>query len=141
MTDNIADPWKTESGSKIKAWFVMRTDIAMSQGKFGVQVGHGTDFIHMTGAINSYYQTWLSPTGGNRRKIVLRASSEAELAKIKAECDMAGMITEIIADAGLTEFGQPTITGLVICPHDDALIPKVLKRCQAWRATDGIIVS
>lgn len=135
------DPWTTETGSRIKAWFVMRLDLPMSQGKFGVQVGHGTDFIHMIGDKNPYYSAWIDPNLGNRRKIALRANSLAEIEKLKAECEASGMLTQIIADAGLTEFGQPTITGLVILPHDDALIPKLLKRTQSWRPTDSNIPS
>jgi len=137
MSEKPNDPWTTETGSRIKAWFVMRLDIPMSQGKFGIQIGHGTDFIHMTGADNPYYATWLDPHGGNRRKIALRAKSLDDIEKVKADCEKAGMIVRIIKDAGLTEFGQPTITGLVVCPHDDSLAPSVLKRAQAWRPTDG----
>ncbi len=136
MTDKT-DPWTTESGSRLKAWFVMRLDLPMSQGKFAVQVGHGVDMIHMTGAKNPFYETWLSATGGNRRKVVLRAKSLDDIVKLQAECDAFGMITTLIRDAGLTEFGGPTVTGMVICPHDDANIPASLKRTQAWRPTDG----
>jgi peptidyl-tRNA hydrolase len=137
MSEKPNDPWTTASGSRIKAWFVMRLDLPMSQGKFGIQIGHGTDFIHMVGAQNPFYETWLDPHGGNRRKIALRAKTLADLEVVKSECDKAGMITKLIMDAGLTEFGQPTITGLVILPHDDGTIPSVLKRAQAWRPTDG----
>jgi PTH2 family peptidyl-tRNA hydrolase len=137
MADKPNDPWKTESGSRIKAWFVMRLDLPMSQGKFGIQIGHGTDFIHMIGDKNPHYADWINPEIGNRRKIALRANSLAEIEKVQAECEAAGMITMLIKDAGLTEFGQATITGLVVLPHDDALIPKVLKRTQSWKPTDG----
>ena len=132
----ILDPWKTDSGSKIKAWFVMRLDVPMSQGKFGVQIGHGTDMIHLSGAQNPYYNAWLDPLGGNRRKIALRAKTLDEIEKVKSACDVTGMITFLIEDAGLTEFAGPTVTGLVICPHDDANIPTILKRTQSWRPTD-----
>ena len=136
MTDKPEDPWTTETGSRIKAWFMMRLDVAMSQGKFGVQVGHGVDFIHMTRDQNPFYERWLDPRGGNRRKVVLRAETLATMEKLKAACEDHGMIVKFIKDAGLTEFNEPTITGLVICPHDDADIPKALKRAQAWRPTD-----
>jgi len=137
MPDKINDPWTTATGSRIKAWFVMRLDIPMSQGKFGVQIGHGTDYIHLLGRENPYYEVWLSPNGGNRRKIVLRAASLEDIEKVQAACDEFGMKTVLIRDAGLTEFGGPTTTGMVILPHDDSLIPTVLKRAQAWRPTDG----
>lgn len=130
--NSISDPWVTEHGTRIKAWFVMRTDIEMSPGKMAVQVGHGTDFIHMHGAANSYYKAWMDPNGGNRRKIVLRGDLD-HIERLYAACRDAGMYCEMIEDAGLTEFGKPTITGLVICPHDDGEAPKLLKRTQAWK--------
>ena len=43
------------------------------------------------------------------------------------------MFCEYIDDAGLTEFGGPTTTGLVILPHDDAYIPNILKRSRTWK--------
>jgi PTH2 family peptidyl-tRNA hydrolase len=133
----MSDPWKTETGSKIKAWYVMRLDLPMSQGKFGVEIGHGTDMIHMSGPKNPYYQPWLNPQIGNRRKVVLRAKSLEDIEKVQAACEEAGMITFLIKDAGLTEFDGPTTSGLVICPHDDANIPSVLKRTQSWKPTDA----
>lgn len=132
MTDKPADPWKTESGSRVKAWYVMRTDIEMSPGKLSVQVGHGTDFIHMTSALNPYYEFWMKEDGGNRRKVVLRGDL-AHIEKLEKVCTEAGMICRWIGDAGLTEFGGPTVTGLVICPHDDANEPKLLKRTQSYK--------
>lgn len=137
MTDKPNDPWTTETGSRIKAWFVMRLDVPMSQGKFGVQIGHGTDMIHMHASQNPYYPLWINENIGNRRKIVLRAKGLDELEAIRAACEDIGMIVCPIADAGLTEFDGPTVTGIAILPHDDSLIPKVLKRTQSWRKTDG----
>lgn len=133
MSERPNDPWVTESGSRVKAWFVMRTDIEMSPGKLAVQVGHGTDFIHMLRDRNPFYKVWIDANGGNRRKIVLRGDL-AHIEKLKIACTEAGMIVHEIGDAGLTEFGQPTITGMVICPHDDANAPKLLKRTQSWKA-------
>lgn len=31
----------------IKAYYIMREDLNMSEAKLAVQVGHGTDMIHM----------------------------------------------------------------------------------------------
>ncbi len=123
--------------SLVKSWFLMRLDLPMSQGKFGVQIGHGTDMIHLTSANNPYYSRWVDPAEGNRRKIVLRAKNVADLEKIKADCEAVGMTAIFIVDAGYTEFNGPTISGLVVCPHDDALIPSSLKRAQSWRPTDA----
>ena len=138
MTEDV---WTTETGSRIKAWFVMRKDLAMTTGKFGIQIGHGTDLIHMYGAKNPFYERWIDSTIGNRRKIALSIGGLEDLMKIKAQCEEFGMIAEVIADAGLTEFGKPTITGLVIFPHDDANIPKSLKRARSWKDEPVVVPS
>jgi peptidyl-tRNA hydrolase len=137
MTDKPNDPWVLPSGAKIKAWFLIRLDLPMSQGKFGIQIGHGTDMIHLHAADDPYYAQWIDSEVGNRRKIALRAKDLTEVEKVKAECDKAGLKSFLIKDAGLTEFGEETITGLVVLPHDDSLIPNALKRAQSWRPTDG----
>lgn len=128
---------KLKPDASIKAWYLMRLDLPMTQGKFGVQIGHGTDMIHINAQYNKYYSLWIDPLIGNRRKTVLRTANEESLHNIKKICEEAGMIVDYIADAGLTEFGKPTITGIVIHPHDGSLIPKELKRAQIWRDTDG----
>lgn len=147
---NPNDIWVQE-GRRIKAWFVMRRDLPMTQPKFGVQIGHGTDLIHMaalndlvprdTGereAASPYYFGWINATIGNRRKIVLGGKTLAEIEKLKTECETAGMKCDWIVDAGLTEFGQETTTGMVIHPWDDTAIPKSLKRAQLWKPLDDV---
>ncbi len=119
-----------------RAWFIMRLDLPMTQGKFGVQIGHGTDFIHMIGYKNPFYENWIDPACGNRRKIVLKAKTLSDIEKLKVICDGHGMITKMIEDRGLTEFDGPTITGMVILPHNND-IPTALKRTQVWKSTDG----
>lgn len=133
MTEKPHDPWVTETGSRVKAWFLMLADVPMTEAKFGVQIGHGTDFIHIRQAENPFYATWIDAGGGNRRKIILRVKNLADLEKVERACNDAGMITNQIWDAGLTEFGRETLTGLVVHPHDDAKAPKPLTRAQTWK--------
>ena len=128
---------KLKPDAGIKAWYLMRLDLSMTQGKFGVQIGHGTDMIHIKAQHNKYYSLWIDPLVGNRRKSVLRSANEETLEVVKKACEESGMMVDYIADAGLTEFGKPTVTGIVVHPHDGALIPKELKRAQVWRSTDG----
>lgn len=133
MSDKSIDQWVDENGTRIKAWFVMRRDLEMSTAKFGVQIGHGSDLIHMARDFNPHYEDWISEEIGNRRKIVLGAKTLADLEKIEAQASQAGMTATFIRDAGLTEFGKETVTGLVIHPHPDNAIPASLKRAQAWK--------
>lgn len=132
MAKKTGDQW-VQNGARLKAWFVMRRDL-MTSGKLAVQIGHGTDYIHMWGGANPHYADWLNASVGNRRKIVLGAKSEDELNKLAQDCVAKGMFCTLIVDAGLTEFGGvATITGLVVHPHPDTDIPKSLKRAQAWK--------
>lgn len=106
----------------------------MTSGKLAVQIGHGTDYIHLWGADNPHYADWMKADVGNRRKIVLGAKTEADLYKIAKDCEASGMLCSLIVDAGLTEFGGvQTVTGLVVHPHPDNAIPSSLKRSQAWK--------
>lgn len=132
MADKEHDKW-VQNETRIKAWFVMIRDL-MSSGKMAVQVGHGTDCIHVANTLNPHYAAWMDPNIGNRRKIVLGVKTQSDLSKIAKDCEGAGMLIEFIVDAGLTEFnGIPTITGIVVLPHPDNAIPASLKRAQTWK--------
>jgi peptidyl-tRNA hydrolase len=133
VSDKPTDLWVSPDGVRIKSWFILRRDLAMSKAKFGVQIGHGTDMIHFAGSKNPHYSAWVDEDGGNRRKIVLGGKTLGDIEKIERDCAEAGMVAIWIKDAGLTEFNGPTVTGLVVLPHPDDAIPKSLKRCQAWK--------
>ena len=55
-----------------KAYFVMRKDLNMSPGTLAVQVGHGTDYIHLKQS--KAYGYWLAQ--GLRKKIVTEVGSQ-----------------------------------------------------------------
>lgn len=56
---------------------------------------------------------------GNFRKIVLAVPTRAEMLEIYQKAEDKGMITQLITDIGLTEFGKPTDTCISIGPHFD----------------------
>jgi PTH2 family peptidyl-tRNA hydrolase len=63
---------------------------------------------------------------GNFRKICLVVSSEEELLEIVQLAKEAGLVTELIEDTGLTEFGGvPTYTAAAIGPDYDEKIDPV----------------
>lgn len=65
---------------------------------------------------------WLD-TG--RTKIVLKVNSEKELVEIFQEAKKQGLTTEIITDAGRTEFEEPTKTCVSIGPNYSEDIDKI----------------
>jgi peptidyl-tRNA hydrolase len=116
----------------IKAYYILRQDLGMTSAKRAVQVGHGTDYIHLNANTNTYYPEWL--TTFNRRKIILRIKDESALQEL---CKM--LLNEKIPfveikDAGLTEFnGEETLTGIMVYPYPEDELPKKFTRLQTWK--------
>lgn len=54
---------------------------------------------------------------GGKKAVCVRCDSEQELFELVRRADAAGLITELVRDAGLTEFaGVPTLTCAAIGP-------------------------
>ena len=96
----------------------MRTDLKMTKGKIGAQVGHATlGAYHTTkkwASKSTYWrkamQTW-SLIG--QKKICVKVGSEAELLALAAKAREMGIPTYTVADAGHTqiEAGSLTVCG------------------------------
>ena len=93
--------------SDVKQVFVVRTDLGMTKGKIGAQVGHATlGAYHTTKkwARKSTYwrkamQTWELI---GQKKICVKIAGEAELLAIAAKAREMGIPTYTVADAGHT---------------------------------------
>lgn len=112
-----------------RVYLVMRQDLKMSPGKLAVQVGHGVDYVHAkkTGC----YREWMEAS--KRRKIIVSVADASELAEIKALLIQRTTPFNEIWDAGLTEFNQPTHTGIVILPWPQELVPGKIKFLPLWK--------
>jgi len=113
----------------VKAYFLIRDDLEMSPAKLGIQVGHGVDMIWLCKDTNSFHSKWVDEF--SRRKIVLKAS----LGKIDNILSILSDEVKVsaIIDNGLTEFnGNKTLTGVVIHPIEEELLPKAIKRLRLW---------
>src|SRR5580658_5833657 len=123
-----------------KQVIVIRKDLRMRRGKEIAQGAHaamkfltsrlnrltdpvGSDLgIHVT-ILTPVEMEWLQ-TGF--RKICLIVNSEEELLEIVQKARDAGLVTELIQDAGHTEFhGEPTYTAAAIGPDYDEKIDPV----------------
>jgi peptidyl-tRNA hydrolase len=123
----------------IQAYFVIRKDLKMSPAKLAIQIGHGTDFIHISNnPPDKSYLEWLNKY--DRRKIVLEIKS-LEILKNLSQLLLEKRIEhKIIEDFGYTEFEGRTITGIVICPIDKNELQKKVKkvsRLQLWKEALG----
>lgn len=122
-------------GKPVKQVIVWRNDLGCRAGKKMAQAGHaaladlantirqnsddeGNVSFKLTPAQFEWYRT-------NFRKIVLRVQNEEELMTIYEKAKELGLATELITDAGLTEWKEPTRTCLSIGPDEDYKIDAV----------------
>jgi len=107
-----------------KQTIVLRKDLNMRKGKMVAQGAHASlRAILMLGRregenfvvpLDERLEPWLL---GRLKKICVSVNSEAELLRLHQEAKAAGLITALIQDAGLTEFGGvPTYTALAVGP-------------------------
>jgi len=118
-----------------KQIIVLRKDLNMRKGKMVAQGAHASMRAILNGArregdvlcipLDGRNEPWLC---GRFKKICVSVSSESELLKLHQQALDAGLITALIQDAGLTEFGGvPTYTALAIGPDEDAKIDELTK--------------
>jgi peptidyl-tRNA hydrolase len=113
-----------------KAFYVIRKDLTMTPAKLGVQIGHGTDMIHIHTPHNhpDYYKAWIE---NDRAKIVCGVSTLEDLERLIIRLVSDGITGAAIVDHGYTEFNNvKTKTGIVIFPLPVEAIPNYVKRLQ-----------
>jgi PTH2 family peptidyl-tRNA hydrolase len=107
-----------------KQTIVLRKDLNMRKGKMVAQGAHASLRAilllgHREGErfvipLDERLEPWLL---GRFKKICVSVNSEAELLALHERALEAGLITALIQDAGLTEFGGvPTYTALAVGP-------------------------
>ena len=123
----------------IKTIYVIRKDLNMSGPKISVQVGHGTDFIHMrtlldhTGEYGRKYDIWYARWIANdRRKSLVGIKGETQLKNLMKTLKDANIRFNEIWDKGYTELDGETLTGVVIHPidSDEEPLPKAVTRLR-----------
>lgn len=128
MTDISETPTR-----ELKMWLVVRTDIAMSAGKLAVQSGHAFQWhaVAATQMLPELMTAYMANPG--TPKITVRAKSEADLDRIVAEAQAAGVAAIKVVDQGRTEFPEPTATVVAFGPAYRDELPPFLKRLQLYR--------
>jgi peptidyl-tRNA hydrolase, PTH2 family len=107
-----------------KQVIVLRKDLNMRKGKMVAQGAHASLRAvlllgHREGErfvipLDARLEPWLL---GRFKKICVSVNSEAELLSLHEATKAAGVITALIQDAGITEFGNvPTYTALAVGP-------------------------
>lgn len=103
---------------------LVRTDIDMSKGKLAVQVAHASVSALMEALKykREWAEEWLKE---GQKKVVLKVSSLRDLMSFYEEARRLGLPSSLIADAGLTELPEGTITAAGIGPAPEELIDKI----------------
>jgi len=112
----------------MKAYFLMRRDITMSQAKFAVQIGHGVELL-MKKSRDAILQEWHK---NDSTKIVLTVNTQESLDSIEEILVHTGIPHSRIYDVGRTEFEGKTYTGIVVFPLREENTPKKIKRLRLW---------
>ncbi|MEM3791199.1 MAG: peptidyl-tRNA hydrolase Pth2 [Candidatus Micrarchaeaceae archaeon] len=109
---------------EIKQVIVVRTDIKMGIGKLASQVAHASlsSYLETKKVDEEMAKAWIEE---GQKKIVLKASSEETLEKLKNAFDFLHIPNALISDAGLTQIEPGTITALGIGPWKASEIDKI----------------
>ena len=116
-----------------KQVLVLRKDLNMRKGKMVVQGAHAAegaifDLGRREGnflviPLDERNEPWIF---GRFKKVCVSVNSEAELLAIHEKTKAAGLITKLIQDAGLTEFGGvPTYTAVAVGPDEGSKIDAI----------------
>ena len=117
------------SDMKYKQAIVVRSDLEMSMGKFGVQCAHASEeSVAVTNP--EIVDKWREE---GFRKIVLQVPDEKAFISIFAECVQHGVSCFLVEDFGLTELEPNTVTCLGIGPDVNEKIDKITGRLKLWK--------
>lgn len=107
----------------MKQVVITRADLKMRRGKEAMQAAHAVGEIIAENIDHPYLVEWRA---GNRAKINVSVSSEAELLALHEKAKAAGLMTFLQIDAGRTEFkGVETPTAVAIGPAPAELIDPI----------------
>jgi PTH2 family peptidyl-tRNA hydrolase len=105
----------------MKQAIVARTDLGMGQGKLAAQVAHAA----LSASEDADGRTRRAWQGEGQKKVVLKASGEAELFELADAAERAGVPSAVVRDAGHTQLEPGTVTTLAVGPGEDDEVDRV----------------
>ena len=106
-----------------KQIIVMRKDLGMRKGKMIAQGAHASMAAYLKDPQSLDVLNWLA---GSFAKIAVSVDSEEELLEVYKNAKEAGIITSLITDSGVTEFGGvPTNTCIAVGPAHKNKLEKI----------------
>jgi peptidyl-tRNA hydrolase, PTH2 family len=108
-----------------KQAIILRTDLGMDKGKLVSQGAHASvASAYKTLQKNpKIFKKWIN----SMKKIVLKVNSEKNLLDLKIKAAKAGLVVELIRDAGRTQIIPGSITALGIGPELDEKVDVIIK--------------
>ncbi|KFB53961.1 AGAP010871-PA-like protein [Anopheles sinensis] len=110
------------AGDPMKMVLIVRSDLGLKKGKIASQCAHAAVLCSMRaigGAGKAKLDAWLMQ---GQPKIVLRVDSLEEVHLLTERANDAGVIAEVVRDAGRTQVTSGTETVLGIGPDRSAVI-------------------
>jgi PTH2 family peptidyl-tRNA hydrolase len=107
-----------------KMVIAVRKDLKLSAGKMAAQVAHAAVNCALVAKRRKpeWFDRWHDE---GQKKVVVKVANLDELLRLKVVAEDAGLVTSLIADAGLTELPPNTTTVLGIGPGPEEAIDKV----------------
>ncbi len=108
----------------VKMVIAVRKDITMGKGKLAAQVAHAAVACALISQKKDKknFNEWFSE---GQKKVVVRVDNVEEIYRLKEECKIMGLVSEIIMDAGFTQLIPGTVTCIGIGPDSDDIIDEV----------------
>ena len=110
---------------------VVRKDLKLSAGKLAVQCSHAAVSCSLQAKKSEQrrFERW---TNGGARKICLSVKDEEALRILMGQAKSAGLITNLVKDAGHTEIPAGTITVLGIGPAPRRIIDLLIGELKPY---------
>lgn len=107
-----------------KLVIVVRDDLKMSGGKLAVQVAHAavSCAVQAKARKPNWFSSWFRE---GQRKVVVKVKTLEDLLALKERAARAGIPSELVTDAGLTELPPSTTTCLGIGPAPESQIDPI----------------
>jgi PTH2 family peptidyl-tRNA hydrolase len=105
----------------MKQAIVARTDLGMGEGKLAAQVAHAS----LSAYEDTDERTRKRWKGEGQKKVVLKASGEAQLFELADKAERKGLANAVIRDAGHTQLEPGTATAVAIGPGEDEIVDRV----------------
>lgn len=120
------------SAREVSLVVVARGDLDLSRGKLAAQAVHAASQCERTARRlhPRLVERWRTSGG---RTVVLEVADEAALRRLAGEAREAGLVAELVTDAGRTEVAAGTLTVLGLGPASQAALDPLTKRLSVVR--------